>query len=160
MLGKHSLLQIARTHIHRRSPRRVCCTSTHATLRDLALYVSCSTSFHSCNQAFRHVDCLFLTTCSAAMFAVYLLSDPNGPPTAFLLFRPQCTVGVLAGTNWGALRCAGRMASGTKRQPLSAALLHCCCTAEPLLRRKKRSKRGRRKNEKKEKCSDFMVVTT
>ena len=29
----------------------------------------------------------------------------------------------------------GRMASGTKRQPLSAALLHCCCTAEPVLTR-------------------------
>ena len=26
--------------------------------------------------------------------AAYLLSDPNGPPTTFLLFRPQCTVGV------------------------------------------------------------------
>ena len=69
------------------------------------------------------------------VFAVYLLSDPNGPPTAFLLFRPQCTVGVLAGTHWGALRCPGRMASGTQRQPLSAALLHCCCTAEPVLTR-------------------------
>ena len=38
------------------------------------------------------------------MFAVYLLSDPKGPPTAFLLFIHQCTVGVLAGTHWGALR--------------------------------------------------------
>ena len=56
--------------IHRRSPRRVSCTSTQATLRDLALYVSCGTSFHSCNQAFRHVDYLFSTTCSATMFAV------------------------------------------------------------------------------------------
>ena len=62
-------------------------------------------------------------------------ADPNGPPTAFLLFRPQCTVGVLAGTHWGALRCPGRMASGTKRQPLSAALLHRCCTPEPVLTR-------------------------
>ena len=52
-------------HIHRRSPRRVCCTSTQATLRDLALYVSCGTSFRSCNQAFRHVDYLFLITSSA-----------------------------------------------------------------------------------------------
>ena len=69
------------------------------------------------------------------MFAVYLLSDPNGPPTDFLLFRHQCTVGVLAWTHWGALRCPGRMASGTMRQPLSAALLHCCCTAEPALTR-------------------------
>ena len=62
----------------------------------------------------------------------------NGPPTAptaFPLSGPQCTVGVLAGTHWGALRCPGRMASGTKRQPLSAALLHCCCTAEPVLTR-------------------------
>ena len=131
-LGKHSLLPGAIRHIHRRSPRRVCCTSPQATLRGLALYVSCGTLFHSCNQAFRHVDYLFLTTCSAAMFAVYLLSDPNGPPTAFLLFRPQCTAGVLAGTHWGALRCPGRMASGTKRQPY---LLHCCCTAEPVLTR-------------------------
>ena len=87
-------------HIHRRSPRRVCYTSTQATLRDSELYVSCGTSFHSCNQAFRHV---FLTTCSATMFAVYLLSDPNGSPTAFLLFEPQCT-GVLAATHWSALR--------------------------------------------------------
>ena len=107
-------------------------TSTQATLRDLALYDSCGASFYSCNQAFRHVDYLFITTCSATMFAVYLLSDPNGPPTALLLFRPQCTVGVLAGTHWGALRCPGRMATGTKRQPLSAALLHCC-TAPALL---------------------------
>ena len=114
-------------HIHRRSPRRVCCTSTQATLRDLALYVSCGTSFHSCNQAFRHVDYLLLTTCSATMFAVYLLSDPNGPPAAFLLFKPQCTVGVLAGTHWSALRCPGRMASGTKRQTLI-----CCTAAAPL----------------------------
>ena len=80
---------------------------------------------HSCNQAFRHVDYLFLTTCSATMFAVYLMSDPNGPPTAFLLFRSQCTVGVLAGTHWSALGCPGKMASGTKRRPLSAALLQC-----------------------------------
>ena len=69
------------------------------------------------------------------MFAVYLLSDRNGPPTAFLLFRPQCAVGVLAGTHWGALRCPSTMASGTKRQPLSAALLHCCWTAELVLAR-------------------------
>ena len=136
MPGKHSLLQEAIRHIHRRSPRRVCCTSTQAALRDLALFVSCGTLFHSCNQAFRHVDYLFLRTCSATMFAVYLLSDPDGPPTAFLLFRPQCTVGVLAGTHRGALRCPGGKASGTKRQPLSAAaalLLHCCCTAAALL---------------------------
>ena len=66
---------------------------------------------------------------------MYLLSDPNGPLTAFLQFRPQCTVGVLAGTHWGALRCPGRLASGTKRQLLSAALLYCCCTAEPVLTR-------------------------
>ena len=80
------------------------------------------------------------THSSAAMFAVYLLSDPNGPPTAFLLFRPQCTVDVLALTHWGALRCPCRMASGTKRQQLSAAPLHCCCTAEPVLRGSKRRK--------------------
>ena len=124
-------------HIHRRSPRRVCCTwSTQATLRGLALYVSCGTFFPLlCNQASRHVDYLLLTTCSATMFAMYLLSDPNGPPTAFLLCRPQCAVGVLAGTHRGALRCPSRMASGTRRQPLSAALLHCCCTAEPALTR-------------------------
>ena len=79
-----------------------------------------------CNQAFRHVDNLLLTTCSATMFAMYLLYDPNGPHTAFLLFKPQCTGGVLAGTHWGALRCPGRKASGTDRQLLSAALLHCC----------------------------------
>ena len=38
-------------------------------------------------------------------------------------------------THKSALRCPGRVASGTKRQPLSAALLHCCCTAEPVLTR-------------------------
>ena len=41
-----------------------------------------------------------------------------GPPTASPLFGPQCTVGVLAGTHWSALRCPGRMASGAERQPL------------------------------------------
>ena len=81
-----------------------------------------------------------LTTCSYLPAPLpcmpcicYLIQ--HGPPTAFLLFRPQCTVGVLAGTHWGALRCPSRMASGTKRQPLSNALLHCCCTAEPVLTR-------------------------
>ena len=45
--------------------------------------------------------------------------------------QPSCYSGtsvlwvVLAGTHFGALRCPDRMASGTKRQPLFAALLHC-----------------------------------
>ena len=118
--------------IHRRSPRRFSLhvvdprhSTRHGVVRLLWHLVPLL-----CNQAFRHVDnlllttCyLLLTTCSATTFAVYLLSDPNGPPTAFPLIGPQCTVGVLAGTNWGALRCPGKKASGTKRQPLSAALL-------------------------------------
>ena len=29
--------------------------------------------------------------CFRFLFTVYLRSDPNGPPTAFLLFKPQCT---------------------------------------------------------------------
>ena len=131
MLGKHSLLQGAIRHIHRRSPRRVYCTSTQATSARLSVVrLLWYLVPLLCNQAFRHVDYLFLTTCSATMFAVYLLSDPNGPPTAFLQFRPQCAVGVFAGTDWGVLRCPGRMASGTNCQPLSAALLHCCCTGD------------------------------
>ena len=40
-----------------------------------------------------------------------------GPPTASPFTGPQCTVGVLAGTHWSALRCPGRMASGAERQP-------------------------------------------
>ena len=45
--------------------------------------------------------------CSATMFGVFsvlctVLSDLDGPPTAFPLNGPQCTVGVLAGTHWGA----------------------------------------------------------
>ena len=63
---------------------------------------------------------------------MYPLSDPNGPPTAFPLFRPSVLWVSLPGPTGGALRCPGRMASGTKHQPLSAALLHCCCTAEPV----------------------------
>ena len=117
------------------------------TLRGSALYVSCGASFHSCNQAFRHVDYLFFSTCSATMFAVYLLSDPSGPPKAFLLFRPQCTVGVLAGTHWGALRCPDRLASVTKRQSLSAALLLNCSN------RKRKRKRKRKKKKRKKKTN-------
>ena len=33
----------------------------------------------------------------------------HGPPTAFPLVGPQCTVGSLAGTHWGAHRYPGRM---------------------------------------------------
>ena len=40
------------------------------------------------------------------------------PPTASSFTRPQCTVGLLAGTHWGALRCPSRMALGAERQPL------------------------------------------
>ena len=54
------------------------------------------------------------------MFAVYLLSDPNGPPTAFLLFRPPMPK---------------QDGIGDKAPTQSAALLHCCCTAEPVLTR-------------------------
>ena len=65
----------------------------------------------------------------AEVFAVYLLSDLDGPPTAFPLFEPQCTVGVLAGTHWGALRCPGKDGVGDKAPTL------ICCTAEPVLTR-------------------------
>ena len=86
------------------------------------------------------------------MFTVCLLSGLEEPPTAFPLSAPQCTVGVLAGTHWGALRCPGRMASVTKRQPSSAALLDCCCTAErELTRKEKKGKNEKRKKGKKEK---------
>ena len=44
-------------------------------------------------------------------------------------------MGVLTATHRGTSRCPGRIAPGTKRQPLSAALLHCCCAAEPVLTR-------------------------
>ena len=60
------------------------------------------------------------------MFAVYLLSDPNGPPTAFLLFRPQCTVGVLARTHWGA---SDAQAGWHRGQSANPSLLHCCTAA-------------------------------
>ena len=54
----------------------------------------------------------------------------NGPPTAFLLFRPQCTGGVLAGTHWGALRCPGKMASGelglTRATKHTPSVKHAC----------------------------------
>ena len=68
--------------------------------------------------------------CSAAMFGVYLycvLCCLNS--WAFPLIGPQCTVGVLAGTHWGAHRYPGRMVSGTKRQPsgcCSSAAADCC----------------------------------
>ena len=39
------------------------------------------------------------------------------------VIRAQCTVGVLAGTHWGALRCPGRMESGAER----ANPLWLCC---------------------------------
>ena len=39
--------------------------------------------------------------------------------------RHWCTVGVLAGTYQCALRCPGRLASGTKRQPFCGCW--CCC---------------------------------
>ena len=89
------------------------------------LRVSCGTSFHSCNQAFRHVDYLFLTTFSATMFAVYLLSDPNGPPTAFLLFRVS-----LPGPTGVPSDAQARWHRGQSANPY---LLHRCCTAEPVL---------------------------
>ena len=152
MLGDTHCFRLLRTHSS--SVSSTCLlASTQATLRGLALYVSCGTLFHSCNQALRHVDYLFLTTCCATMFAVYLLSDLHGPPTAFPLSGHQCTLGVLAGTHWGALRCPGRMASGTKRQPSSAALLHCCsCTDtchQTEIRNKKQRKRQRTEKEEK-----------
>ena len=61
--------------------------------------------------------------CSATMFGVFLhcvlccLISWATP-----LIGPQCTVGVLAGTHWGAHRYPDRLVSGTKRQ-----LSGCCC---------------------------------
>ena len=122
--------------------------STQATLRGLGLYVSRGTSFHSCNQAFRHVDNLFLTTCSAAMFAMYLLSDPKRATHSLPVFQAPVQCGVLARTHWGALRCPGKMASGTK-----APTLVCCTAAEPVLTRatkqKTKEKTKRKKKPKK-----------
>ena len=53
-----------------------------------------------------------------------------GPPTASPLFGPQCTVGVLAGTHWGALRCPGRMASEAGRQPFVVVQCWCLWTCD------------------------------
>ena len=47
---------------------------------------------------------------------VELCTAVSGPPTAFPLIGPQCTVGVLTGTHWGAHWYSGRMVSRTKRQ--------------------------------------------
>ena len=65
------------------------------------------------------------------MFAVYLLFDPNGPPTAFLLFRPHCTVGILAGTR----APSDAQAGWHREQSANPYVLHCCCTAEPVMTR-------------------------
>ena len=56
------------------------------------------------------------------VFAVYLLSDLDGPPTAFPLSRPQCTVGVLARTHWGASDAQAGWQLGQRANPY---LLHC-----------------------------------
>ena len=150
MLGNTPCFRLPRTHSS--SVSSTCLlASTQTTLRGLALYVSCGTLFHSCDQAFRHVDDLFSTTCFPTMFAVYLLSDLDGQPTAFPLSGPQCTVGGLARTHWGALQCPGSLASGTKRQPLSAALLHRCCIGEPVLTRATKHKEKKKNEQKKEK---------
>ena len=61
---------------------------------------------------------IFYLFCLPCFCAVLLLCRTVfGPPTAFPLIGPQCTVGVLAGTHWGAHWYLGRMVSGTKRQP-------------------------------------------
>ena len=60
------------------------------------------------------------------VFAVYLLSDPNGPPTACLLFRSQCIVSVLVGTHWVPSDAQARWHRGQSANPF---LLHCCTAA-------------------------------
>ena len=63
------------------------------------------------------------------LFAVHLLSDPNGPPTAFLLFRSQCTGSVSLPGPTGVPSDAH--AGWHRGQNANPHLLHCCCTAEP-----------------------------
>ena len=115
-------------HIHRRSPRRFCCTSPQATLRDLALYVSCGTLFHSFATKRSVTFYLLLTTCSAgATVRRVSLPGPTGVHSD-----------AQAGWHW--------------RRSANPHLLHCCCTAEQVLTRATNKRRKTRKKEgKKEK---------
>ena len=60
--------------------------------------------------------------CLGCVCTVYCAELLFGPPTAFPLIGPQCTVGVLAGTHWGALRYPG-----------SGAVLVTCARVRPSL---------------------------
>ena len=62
-------------------------------------------------------------SCLPCFCSLLLCWTVFGPPTAFPLIGPQCTVGVLAGTHWDAHWYPGRMVSGTKHQPSG------CCSA-------------------------------
>ena len=73
------------------------------------------------------------------MSAVYLLSDPNVPPTAFLLFRPQW-VSLLEPTGVPSDAQAG----WHRGQNANPYLLHCC-TAEPVLTRATKPKNCKKK---------------
>ena len=77
---------------------------------------------------------------SALMLSMSMYFSRASRDSAFLLassrssnddnhdsFLQRCTADV-------ALRCPGKMASGTKRQPLSAAVLHSCTAALVLIR--------------------------
>ena len=63
---------------------------------------------------------------SATMFAVfsalYCCAERwFGPPTAFPLIGPQCTVGVFAGTHWSATDTQAGWYQGQSANPLAAA---------------------------------------
>ena len=45
---------------------------------------------------------VFLRRMAAVLNSALLCSTVNGPPTAFPVIGPHCTVGVLTGTHWGA----------------------------------------------------------
>ena len=45
---------------------------------------------------------VFLRHVTAVLNSVLLCETVSGPQTAFPLIGPQCTVGVLTGTHWGA----------------------------------------------------------
>ena len=83
------------------------------------------------------------------MFAVNLdvdLSSAVGPPT----YGPQCTVGVLAGTHWGALRCPGRMASEAKR--CDVCYQSCVLPIPKRKMKKEKEEEKRKKNKRKTNC--------
>ena len=96
-------------------------------------------SLHSYNHAFRDVDYLFSTTCSATMFAVYLLSDPTNHPQPSSWSSPSVLWVSLPGPT-GCPPMPRQDGIGDKA-PTLPYLLHCCCTAEPVLTRTTKHKK-------------------